>query len=309
MKKLKYIYLVVFMIAVSCTDQSTFNNPAIFELENGSMVRFDALPATSFDSVEGFGIQGKLHDVNGNTSSYDLHLTATISGQVISAENIWSTKNFPADIDLTVADFASALGLEVSDIKMGDFFQFYGTSTRNDGTVFHGTEPDYGNDKDNGKLGFTQGNLNSNASYKSAMSFNAILACPVPATLYVGKYEVTGDMSTGTFAATFALPKTVTLEETSVYQRTFEINYLEALGIGQPDMDFTIDFICGNATAKENLDTYLACGGGLVIGGATPLPYDESDDSSLTINFTDNVLGDCGSAPVVLQITLTKIED
>ena len=51
-----------------------------------------------------------------------------------------------------------------------------------------------------------QGNLNSNASYRSAMSFNAILACPMPATLYVGKYEVTGDMSTGTFGATFSLP-------------------------------------------------------------------------------------------------------
>jgi len=45
----------------------------------------------------------------------------------------------------------------------------------------------------------------------------------------------------------------------------------------------------------------------LVIGGATPLSYDESDDSTLTINFTDNVLGDCGSSPVGLTITLTKI--
>ena len=309
MKKLKYLCLLVLTISVSCTDQSTFNNPAIHELENGSMVRFDALPPTSYDSVEGFGIKGTIHDVNGNTSSYDLHLTATISGQVMSAENIWSTNNFPSEVDLTVAYFASALGIEVSDINMGDFFQFYGTSTRNDGTVFHGTEPDYGNDKDNGNLGFTQGNLNSNASYRSAMSFNAILACPLPSTLYVGTYEVTGDMSTGTFGATFSLPKEVTLEETSVYQRTFEINYLEAFAIGQPDMPFTIDFICGNATAKENLDTYLSCGGGLVIGGATPLAYDESDDSSLTINFTDNTLGDCGAAPVELQITLTKIED
>ena len=144
MKKLKYIYLVVFMIAVSCTDQSTFNNPAIHELENGSMVRFKALPPTSFDSVEGFGIKGTLHDVNGNTSSYDLHLTATISGQVISAENIWSTNNFPSEVDLTVADFASALGIEVSDINMGDFFQFYGTSTRNDGTSSRSITSFYG---------------------------------------------------------------------------------------------------------------------------------------------------------------------
>ena len=295
------------MIIVSCTDQSTFRNPAIHELENGAMVRFESLPPTSYDTVEGFGIAGKLEDVNGNTSSYSLHLQATIGGVQMSAEDIWSTNSFPTDLNLTVEDFAAALDLDVTDISMGDFFQFYGTATRNDGTVFYGTEPDYGNDKDNSSLGFTEGNLNSNASYKSAMSFNAILACPIPSNLYVGDYEVSGDMSTGTYAATFSLPKTVTLEESSVYQRTFQINYLEAFGIGQPDMDFTIDFICGNATAKDNLSTFLACSSSLVISGATPLSYDESDDSTLTINFTDNVLGDCGLPPVGLTITLTKI--
>lgn len=308
MKNLKYIYsLLVAMIIVSCTDQSTFSNPAIHELENGAMVRFESLPATSYDTVEGFGIAGKLEDVNGNTSSYSLHLQATIGGVQMSAEDIWSTNSFPTDLNLTVEDFAAALDLDVTDISMGDFFQFYGTATRNDGTVFYGTKPDYGNDKDNSSIGFTEGNLNSNASYKSAMSFNAILACPLPSNLYVGDYEVTGDMSTGAYGATFSLPKTVTLEESSVYQRTFQINYLEAFGIGQPDMDFTIDFICGNATAKDNLSTFLACSSSLVISGATPLSYDESDDSTLTINFTDNVLGDCGLSPVELTITLTKI--
>jgi len=311
MKNLKFIYsLLVTLLIISCsTDQSTFNNPAIFELENGSMVRFESLPPTSYDSVEGFEISGMLYDVNENTASYSLHLEATISGEIISAEDIWTTNSFPVEINLDVAYFAAALGIEVSDINMGDFFQFYGTTTRNDGTVFHGTDPNYGNDKDNSNLGYTQGNLNTNASYRSAMSFNAILACPLPSNLYVGDYTVTGNMSSGTFGATFTLPKTVTLTETSVYQRTFEINYLESLGIGQPDMEFTIDFICGNATAKDNLETFLTCGGGLVLGGATPLSYDENNDDTLTINFTDNVLGDCGSAPVELTITLTKIID
>jgi len=295
------------MIIVSCTDQSTFRNPAIHELENGAMVRFESLPPTSYDTVEGFGIAGKLEDVNGNTSSYSLHLQATIGGVQISAEDIWSTNSFPTDLNLTVEDFAAALDIDVTDISMGDFFQFYGTATRNDGTVFYGTKPDYGNDKDNSSLGFTEGNLNSNASYKSAMSFNAILACPIPSNLYVGDYKVSGDMSTGTYGEPFSLPKTVTLEESSVYQRTFQINYLEVYGLGQPDMDFTIDFICGNATAKDNLSTNLLCNTDLVISGATPLSYDESDDSTLTINFTDNVLGDCGQSPVVLTITLTKI--
>ena len=80
MKNLKFIYkTLLFLIAVSCTDQSTFNNPAIHELENRSFIRFESLPPTSFDSVEGFAITGTPQNVNNNTSSYSLHLTATIT--------------------------------------------------------------------------------------------------------------------------------------------------------------------------------------------------------------------------------------
>ena len=73
MKNLKFIYCVlVSMIILSCTDQSTFRNPAIHELENGSFVEWEVTPAASYDSVEGFSISGKLMDANGNTSSYTL---------------------------------------------------------------------------------------------------------------------------------------------------------------------------------------------------------------------------------------------
>jgi hypothetical protein len=80
MKNLKFIYkTLLFLIAVACTDQSIFNNPAIHELENRSFIRFESLPPTSFDSVEGFAITGTPQNVNNNTSSYSLHLTATIT--------------------------------------------------------------------------------------------------------------------------------------------------------------------------------------------------------------------------------------
>ena len=73
MKNLKFIYcILVGMIIVSCTDQSTFRNPAIHELENGSFVEWQTVPPTSFASVEGFAISGSLQDVNSNTSSYSL---------------------------------------------------------------------------------------------------------------------------------------------------------------------------------------------------------------------------------------------
>lgn len=305
MKKLKYIYLIVLMMAVSCTDQSTFNNPAIFELENGSMVRFKSLPPTDFGSVEDFNITGTLEDVNGNTSSYTLNLTATISGDIISAENILTVTSFPSEINLTASDFASALGIEVADINMGDFFQFYATTTRNDGTVFHGTDPDYGNDKDNTNLGYTESNLNLNASYKSAMDFNAILACPLGTGNFVGEYKITGDFSDNSVGAPWALPLEVEVVETSVYQRMFEVMYLADLG--QPPMEFVIDFICGKVTSGAYNYSSLACSAGIYAHSATPVDYDVNDDSVFTVTFNDNILGDCGVPGVEQTITLTKI--
>ena len=80
MKNLKFIYkTLLFLIDVSCIDQSTFNNPAIHELENGSFIRFESLTPTSFNSVEGFAITGTPQNVNNNISSYSLHLTTTIT--------------------------------------------------------------------------------------------------------------------------------------------------------------------------------------------------------------------------------------
>ena len=191
MKNLKFIYCILtVMIIVSCTDQNTFRNPAIHELENGSFVEWDVVPAASYDSVEGFSISGKLMDANGNTSSYSLSVEAKIDGAIVVAEDFYEVTSFPADVNITVGDIATALGLTTSDISMGDFFQFYGKTTRNDGTVFYGTSPDYGSHQDNSKIGYTQSNLNLNASYTSAMSFNAILACPIPNNMFVGTYNM-----------------------------------------------------------------------------------------------------------------------
>jgi hypothetical protein len=309
MKNLKYIYgLLVVLFVTSCsTDQSTFRNPAIHELENGAFVRWEVVPASSFESVDGFAISGKLLDANGNTSEYSLSVQATVSGTSLTAEDFYSVSSFPADINVTVADIASALGIEVSDINMGDFFQFYGKATRTDGTVFYATDPNYGKDRDNSNIGYTQSNLNLNASYTSAMDFNAILACPLPADLFVGTYTVTADAQNVMYGApTFVTPVDVELTVTSVYQRTFIIDYLTGLGFDTND-EFTLDFICGGVDANSYIPFGLSCGGGLyATGDGSPSPYTD-DDSSFSVSFIDNALPDCsGYSPVPITSTFTK---
>ena len=311
MKNLKFIYCILsLMIVVSCTDESTFSNPAIHELENGSFVEWQTLPPTSFDSVEGFAISGSLHDVNSNTSSYSLSVEAKIDGAIISAEDFYTVTSFPADVNITVSEIATALGLSTTDISMGDFFQFYGKATRNDGTVFYGTGPDYGSHQDNTNVGYTQSNLNLNASYTSAMSFNAILACPIPNNMFVGSYNMTVDPENILFGVPSYYSNVdveVQIYEGSVYQRYFEVDFFPDFGF-DTNSPFILDFICGGVDANAYIAYGLGCSGSLYAqGDGNFTTYDANDDSVITITVTDNAGSDCGGAPVAQTITLTKI--
>ena len=166
MKNINIILLSVFasLLIISCEDQSTYNNPATHELELGSHIKFETSPAASFSSVADFAISGTLLDVNNNTQSYSVSIDASISGVNYNAEDAFVYTSFPSEMNLTVSDIATALGLDESEISMGDFFEFYGTSTRNDGTVFLPIDPDYGSDKDNTNIGYTERNIINNAS-------------------------------------------------------------------------------------------------------------------------------------------------
>jgi len=311
MKNINILLLSVFasLLIISCEDQSTFSNPSHHELELGSAIKFETSPASSFSSVADFAISGTLLDVNNNTQSYSVSIKALISGVSYNAENAFVYTSFPSEINITVSDIASVLGIDQNAISMGDFFEFYGTSTRNDGTVFLPIDPDYGPDKDNSNIGYTERNIINNSSYNTAMYFNAILACPLPSNSFVGEYELTADVQNVMYGApTFVTPVTVTLEASSVYQRSFEIDYLTGLGFDTNDT-FVLDFICGGVDANSFIPFGLSCGGGLYASGdGTPTPYDDSDDSVITVSFIDNALPDCsGYSPVPITFTLTKI--
>ena len=311
MKNLKFIYCILtVMIIVSCTDQSTFRNPAIHQLENGAFVEWDVVPAASYDSVEGFSITGNLNDVNGNTSSYSMSMTAKISGNLIDVEDFYEVSSFPATVNITVDDIATALGLTAADISMGDFFQFYGKTTRTDGTVFYGTGPDYGEHQDNTNIGYTQSNLNLNASYTSAMSFSAILACPIPNNMFVGTYNMTVNPENILFGVPSYYSDVdveVQIFEGSVYQRYFEVDFFPDFGF-DTNSPFILDFICGGVDANSYIAYGLGCSGSLYAqGDGVFTDYDPADDSVITITVTDNAGSDCGGAPVAQTITLTKI--
>lgn len=311
MKNINILLLSVFasLLIISCEDQSTFSNPSHHELELGSAIKFETSPAASFSSVADFAISGTLLDVNNNTQSYSVSINASISGVSYNAENAFVYTSFPSEMNITVTDIALALGIDQNAISMGDFFEFYGTSTRNDGTVFLPIDPDYGPDKDNSNIGYTERNIINSSSYNSAMYFNAILACPLQNNLFTGDYLLTFTENILFGVPSFYSDVVVNLEvyEGSVYQRVFELDFFPDFGF-DTNTPFILDFICGGVDANSLIPYGLGCSGSLVAAGdGVFTPYDETDDSIITVSIIDNAQADCGGAPTPMVITLTKI--
>ncbi|WP_406684797.1 hypothetical protein N1F78_03495 [Seonamhaeicola sp. MEBiC1930] len=313
MKKISYliIFFVLAALNYSCLDQSTIANPSLYELENGAYVRFVTAPPTSFvpEVAQSVSINADLYDANGNVAQYDLSVTANIvsTGETFIAENFITITSFPATLNITAQMIADAINVDLSAFGAGDFIQFTGVATRNDGVKFYGIPPTF--DDSNGTIGIgnTESNLLNAIAYQDAMTFDYIVACPIDDTKYVGKYMLTHPVGTCCGGAIF-LDQEVELELVSVYQRSFPAIYLEQFAIGNGPIDFTINFICGEVTAADNQNSGLQCANGILFNGSdAPGGYDEVDDSVLVVKFQE-ACQDCGCAPdEETEIILTKV--
>jgi hypothetical protein len=194
MKKIFYLLITIFTL-YSCTDQSTFNNPVTYELENGAFARFtDATMPVTFSDPQAVSFSDQVFDANNNMTSYTLALQAIIGGTTYIDENFISITSFPASVDITSQSIADAIGLDVNTFSFGDSFLFTATAVRNDGTVFYGAPPTFDDDNLTVGLGNTDNQLNSSAAYISAMQFGTIIACAeFIAAEMPGTWTVTND--------------------------------------------------------------------------------------------------------------------
>lgn len=315
MRKIKYILAIVVLSVVcfTCTDQSTFRNPAVHELERGAYIRFVVPPPTDFipEIVESISINAELFDPNNNVSQYDLSVEVTVAstGVTYKADNFITITSFPATLSLTSQSIADAIGVSTSIFGAGDFFDFTAVTTRNDGTKFYGIPPSFNDENGTVGIGNTEGNLLTEGGYTDAMTFDFVIACPLDDTntIYTGKYMLTHPTPTCCGGAIF-LDQEVELEAISVYQRTFEAIYLEQFAIGNGPMTFTINFICGEVTSADNTGTGLQCANGISFNGSdAPGGYSETDDSVLVVKFQE-ACQDCGCPPdEETEIILTKV--
>ncbi len=321
MKKIlkKSIYIIclslIMVVNNSCTDESKFKNPVTFHLENGAFVTFEEVPPTSFkpEEAQSVSINANLIDPAGNVSQYDLSVTATITslGQTFTVENFRTVTSFPSQLNFTSQDLADAFSVDLSTFGAGDFFQFTAVTTRNDGTKFYGIEPSF--DSGNGAIGLgnTEGNLLNEPSYKDAMTFDYIIACPMPDTYFAGTYRVELLSAPGVNGPIFgAAPVEVEVEVKNVYQRTMDLVFLPDLNIGNGPIPFEITFLCGEAFPTDGQSSGLVCSATIPLSSGGTTPYADGtfdDDDEITIQvLEDFTAGGCGPS-VNSVIRLTKI--
>ena len=315
MKKIIYILtsFTLVLTICSCTNQSKFVNPSHHELEHGAYVRFVNIPPTNFipEVVENISISEEMYDANGNVSQYDLSFKATIvsTGITYNVDNFITITSFPSTLNITSQMMADAMGVDTSIFGAGDFFDFTAVTTRNDGVKFYGVTPTFNDENGTIGLGNTENNLLKAEAYKDAMTFDFVIACPLDDTntIYTGKYLLRHPVGTCCGGEIF-LEQEIELEALSVYQRTFDAIYLEQFGIGNGPITFIINFICGEVTAADNINSGLQCANGISFNSSDfPGGYDEVDDSVIVVKFQE-ACQDCGCPPdEETEIVLTKI--
>jgi len=313
MKKIFYLTASLFLIVcISCTDRSTFRNPATYQLQNGAYVRFVNIPPTSFEPefAQTINISEEVYDPNGNVSLYELsvEIFLTSTGLTYVADNIATISSFPNTLNITSQTIADAIGVDITAFGAGDLAAFTAVVTRNDGVKFYGIQPEYDGETGTIGVGNTAAPLLNAPAYKDAMNFGYVVACPLESdSFYTGAYNLVNTIPAPCGGLVF-LDQEVELVAISVYQRTFRAIYLEQLGIGNGPITFTINFICGEVTGADNQGTGLQCANGIFFNSsAVPGGYSETSDIELIVNFQEDC-SDCGEpADFETSITLTKV--
>ena len=149
----------------------------------------------------------------------------------------------------------------------------------------------------------------SSVAETNQYTLNLIKLCPVTAA-FTGNYEIAASTNGIFDSPTFGIGNTVTLSVGATQlDRAMATNIYPGLG-AFPDMVFNFALVCGNVVVPGLQETGVGCGGSTTLGpAATTGSFDSTDDSVMTVIFTDDEEGQCttGGGPVSVEITLTKI--
>ncbi len=269
----KFLTLVfVFVAIIGCEEDLV-----IFDNENG-------------ETLVAFGV-----------SSIDLPITIDATGVIEVPVNV-------STVSSSERTFAVSVVEDETTAPQGSYSVGSVTIPANayNGTLtINGTDNNVETTPENLVIEFAEG---SGFVTEGQLTVSVFQVCPVEETAFTGMYEIS-IVAPGVFGGgTYGAEGTVVDISASGLTRTFTANYF---GDARFPRDFTFTLVC-NEIVIARADQNVGCAGNtvnLVTGPPTGAngTYDATDDSSFTINITDNVDSDCGGSPVQASYIFTKV--
>ena len=133
--------------------------------------------------------------------------------------------------------------------------------------------------------------------------------CPLEnGATFLGDYNLVVN-TTGILGAPTVADEIVTLTQgATVFERNVILTPYPTLGSFAP-FEFSFSLICGNVLVNPVDNIGVGCGGGNAVGPSSTIPsnFDLGDDTSFTINYVDDVRGQCDGVSYEVSFTLTRI--
>lgn len=129
---------------------------------------------------------------------------------------------------------------------------------------------------------------------------------------FIGDYILTVPSGFGPFGEQFTNNQIVTLYEGAdgAFSRTFQADYLPAIGVGLPVVDIEFSFIDGEIIINDDVSTGVGCTSEILLGGdSNNILSQPCGDASIILNMLDfqGGSGGCGPANVPITVELTKV--
>ncbi len=171
------IIFFVGLLVISC--ESDFAPPHD-NVPFGGFVRFEeSIASGTIDIADPSAkFEATLVAPSANVSNYELAVTVVKADTTIGPAMLKSVTSFPSALEILPSEIASAVNMQVTDLKPGDRIDLAATVTRLDGQEFTASD-------------FTGDLLNP--GQRQAMQFSIFLVCAFNASDAVGQYLIVTD--------------------------------------------------------------------------------------------------------------------
>jgi len=131
--------LFISLFALSSCEDDSLNPLPVQQL--GQFMKLDIDPnhkQMDYNNMNDTYFGGILSNPTNNVVKFELMVRRTTSGELTGDYIPLTTiTSFPYDLRITPAQLVEVLGIQLSDIKAGDSFRFYGYSYDSNGNVAH----------------------------------------------------------------------------------------------------------------------------------------------------------------------------